>query len=216
MNVKAKTMTIDQLRQQSANEPIWALNGTNELLGQMGELHLSVPKANGARTDPLVLFATWLPTNLTNQIPRQQLLDSAEFLNAVNNGSIKLITTAFAAQLAAQDGAAEEQERVGAMRSVAKRSLASRAQTKDNVEIVNLPDSGAEEEDDGVESPVSVAFRAWAASLKEKADVPALNSLRNRQLTRPEIKYLAVESNIITADAKPKCRAYLRTLNKQE
>lgn len=214
MNAKLKTLTIDQLRQQTANEPIWALNGTNELLGQMGELHLSVPKANGARTDPLVLFATWLPTNLTNQIPRQQLLDSAEFLNAVNNGSIKLITAAFAAQLAAQDGADEEQERVNTMRNVAKRSLAGKA-LKDNVEVVNLPDSGADSDgDDGVESPVSVAFRAWASSLKEKADVPALNSLRNRTLAKPEIKYLVRESNVITADAKPKCWAYLRTLVK--
>lgn len=207
-----KTLTIDQLRAQGANEPIWALNGTNELLGQMGELHLSVPKQNGARTDPLVLFATWLPGNLTNQIPRQQLLDSAEFLNAVNNGSIVPITPRFAQHLLEEDGAVEEQERVTRMRNVAKTALAGRIQSKDNVSVEMLPTSGAPDEDEGEESGVSVAFKALAESIRDKNDVSALNVLRNRSLTGQEKKFLRA-SGIITSESKPKCWTYLRTSN---
>jgi hypothetical protein len=205
-----KTLTIDQLRAQGANAPIWALNGTNELLGQMGELHLSVPKQNGARTDPLVLFATWLPANLTNQIPRQQLLDSAEFLNAVNNGSIVLITPEFAQQLMTEDGAIEEQERVTCMRNVAKNALAGRLQSKDNVSVEGLPSSGAQDEDEGEETGVSVAFQALAESIRDKNDVSALNVLRNRSLTSQEKKFLRA-SGTVTSESKPKCWTYLRT-----
>ena len=95
--------------------------------------------------DIVKVIKTFIPQDLTTQIPKDQLLRSAQFRACVAKGLIKLLTPEYAEKLLSTEDAQEEQSRIFALQSAANTILAASAATAVN----------SEEEDDAPTSPTS-------------------------------------------------------------
>jgi hypothetical protein len=203
-----KYVNVASLEQGNQQEPIWALNGSSESdIGQPGEIHVGIPKVNGSKIDDLYLPQTWLPTCLTDQIPRGQLLASSEFRGAVNNRLVVLISAEFAAEIQAQDGADEERQRLNELRRAVREATSSRSITESGAEVI----STSEIQDRGVETSASTeldsGFVLFANNLETKSDVEALNLIRSRgKFSGRELRHLLKELK-----DKPKVVAFINS-----
>lgn len=105
----------DLLRQgPKSTDSIWVLNTADQsLIGTAGEVVIAVAKASG-RGDPdlIKIPQTWLPQEVTKIIPRKRLLQSSEFMKALNNNLVAIISEDDAAKLLRQIGSKEEQARL--------------------------------------------------------------------------------------------------------
>lgn len=189
-------LTIRDLEGRDPNEPIWALNGSAQSeAGQAGDVHVGIPKTNGTKVDALYLPQTFLPQNLTDQIPRAQLLASSEFRNAVNTRLLILITDEYATQILNEDGASEERDRLSRLRRQVREATAARSITQGGTDILNtssLLDPAASEAAEKATTPeLSQSFIMFAENLSSKNDIETLNAIRGRgRYTPAEIAHL--------------------------
>ena len=195
----AKVIEISDLEGKHANEPIWVLNSSaNSDAGQAGEIHIGIPKQNGTKIDPLFIPQTWLPVEVTKQIPREQLLASSEFRQSINKGLLTLIDAASAKEILAQDGAKEETVRLDELRRHIRQAGAAKTLTSSPSEITMVTGSDAEKTGQapaGVESAngsgLTPGFAMFAERLKEMDDINALNAIRSRRrFSRKELVHL--------------------------
>jgi hypothetical protein len=204
-----KYLTISELEQGGATDPIWALNGSAQSdVGTAGEVHIGIPKINGTRIDALYLPQTWLAQCLTDQIPRAQLLASSELRNAVNSKLLIIVTPEYAARINAQEGAEEERDKLSERRRQVKEATAARSIAQSGAEIVNASEISdkPQEQQEANPSGLSDAFLTFASSLENKGDIEIMNSLRSRgRITRKEINHL-----ISTLKDKPKTVNFLK------
>ena len=200
-------LSVSDVEKQPAHTAIWAINtAPDSILEQTGEILLTIQKLNGSGNDPLRIPQTWLPQELTAQVPRKQLLASAQFRQAIQGQLIGLITEADAKRLLSQDGASEEQAKLLARKRIIKESSAARAITGE-VKLISGGDQGdddlerhsladdviiAGDEKDEVEPGVSSNFAMWTDRLLLTTDIEAKNSLRSRKkFTTLELAFLA-------------------------
>lgn len=88
---------------------------TNETRGEgRSQIVLNVNKASGIGVETLIIAPTWVPQELTGQIPKNILLNSSDFRRAVTNGWIRIISEEYAADMLKQPGAKEELDKVTA------------------------------------------------------------------------------------------------------
>ncbi len=205
-----KFLTVVEVEFQDPREPIWALNGSFQSeIGQAGDVHVGIPKINGSKIDPLYLPQTFLPTCLTEQIPRPQLLAASEFRNAVASKMVLLITAEYAEALLQEEGVEEERERLAQLKRVVREATAARSIAQSGAEIVNTSEIIEHREaDSATRSPkeLDAGFIMLANTLKEKADIEVINALRGRgKITRQEINHLLT----LLVD-KPKTQAFLK------
>jgi len=189
-----KYLTISDLENGPENEPIWALNGSAESdAGQVGDVHVGIPKINGSKLDDLFLPQSWLPVCLTDQIPRRQLLQSTELRRAVNSNLIVLITAEYAKSLLAGEGANEEKSRLLELKRHVREATAARSITTANTDIINTQEI-ADSKSERTERPANEldpAFELFANNLTTKSDIEALNLIRGRgKVSVREVKYL--------------------------
>ena len=206
----SKYLTISALEQGEQSKPIWALNGSAESeVGQPGEVHVGIPKINGSKIDDLHLPQTWLPTNLTDQIPRNQLLASSEFRNAVNNRVITLISEDFAADILAQDGVEEERDRLMDMKRAVREATAARSIQQSGADVISTSElrdaaEGITQQQDPNE--LAPGFLMFVQNLESKSDIESLNLIRARQkFTGRELDHLLSQLH-----DKPKTIAFIR------
>jgi hypothetical protein len=206
----SKYLTISDLEQGDQQHPIWALNGSSESeINQPGEVHVGIPKINGSKIDDLHLPQTWLPTCLTDQIPRPQLLASSEFRNAVNNRLVVLISTEFAKEIQDQDGVTEERERLMEMRRNVRESTASRSIAQSGAEIISTSEIQDAMRDPGQEeasaNDLSPGFVMFTNNLESKSDIETLNLVRGRgKFTGKELDHL-----VASLHDKPKTTEFI-------
>ena len=159
-------MKFADLLNQKPHEDIWVMNSTKG--DRRGNVFFTVPNNTGTREDQVTVFATFVPTNLTAQVTRRQLLDSSSFRRSVTVGMLQLVTSEEAEQLLQQPGAQEEYDRV------AKMTIGSAtAEAQYGV--------GHEKGDEAVaaSSAVSVPVAQFIALLDTTDDPAALVTLRN-------------------------------------
>lgn len=102
-----KWTTLAELEQKSIG-PVWVMN-TAEKTGDAAQILISVPKVNGTGVDIVRIPRTFIPIDLTQQVPRQQLLNSAEFRKTLQKQLINLASDPYAkAILSTPDGKAEQ------------------------------------------------------------------------------------------------------------
>ena len=213
----SKYLTISDLEEQEGNQPIWALNGSSQSeVGQAGDVHVGIPKINGSgKIDSLYLPQTFLPINITEQIPRAQLMASSEFRTAVNSRLLILITREYADELMQIDGVEDEKERLMQLRRQVREATAARSITQSGADIVNtaeIDDGGTKvEAGGGDENGLSIGFEMFANNLQNQPDVQVMNAIRGRgRMNRREINHL-----MKLLHDKPKTIELLsRTLNK--
>lgn len=205
----SKYLKISDLEQGDQQQPIWALNGSSESeINQPGEVHVGIPKINGTKIDDLHLHQTWLPTCLTDQIPRAQLLASSEFRNAVNNRLVVLISPEFAAEIQDQDGVAEERDRLMEMKRNVREATSSRSISQSGAEIIStseLNDVGRDAETEEAPEALSPGFVMFANNLESKSDIETLNLIRGRgKFTGKELDHL-----VKSMHDKPKTTSFI-------
>lgn len=202
-----KYLTVSELEQGDARDPIWALNGSAQSeIQQSGEVHVGIPKMNGTKIDPLLLLKTWLPQELTVQIPRAQLLAASEFRNAVNTGLIQPITPEYAEILRNREGAEEERAEMAARKQQTRNAMAARTITQSGAEILNTSDINDETKNEKKSEELDDVFMTFASSLETKNDIEALNALRSRgKISRREARHL-----VKTLIDKPKTVGFLK------
>lgn len=200
-------------KKKNSKNPIWCLNTAdqNEDVKVVGEIMVSIPKLNGGgQPDVLHIKQTWLPQDLTLDIPRAQLLQSSEFRKTVNKGLIALISREKAAALLRNEGAKEEQRRLletarqvriaGAARTISSEITRADGVSDDEEEdaqvtvgaasdnVALLAKNGVED----VEPGVSMQFKMFCDSLTTLSDIDALNKMKSRRnFKRTELKFLA-------------------------
>ena len=208
----SKYVNISSLEQGDQQRPIWALNGSADSeIGQPGEVHVGIPKLNGNKVDNLYLPQTWLPTCLTDQIPRPQLLASSEFRNAVNNNLIVLISEPFADEIQQQEGVREERSRLAELRRTIREATSARSIQTSNADVVRAEDvmDGTTTQEEP--SALTPGFVMFANNLSSKTDIAALNLIRGRgNLSAAETKHL-----IKTLQDKPKSKEFLKAKRKK-
>lgn len=210
----SKYLTVSELEQQEPNTPIWALNTSAESrVKHAGDIHIGIPKINGTKVDDLKIPQTWLPICLTDMIPRDQLMSSSEFRNAVNAKLIRIITADHAEQVEAQDGAFEERERMQEKERLVEETTAAKL-VSTGAEIIAVSDLTdvtrgevvAADPSAHAPSPVDSSFKMFVAALQSLEDIEALNRIRGRgTFNRAEIKHMMTELK-----GKTKVTAFLR------
>jgi hypothetical protein len=183
---------------------LWVLNtsGDVEMLPQAGEINLSVPKLNGSSSDSLFIPLTWLPVDLTDQIPRDQLLSASEFRKAVQRRIISIISSEDAASLLSRDGAEEERHRLDELANHIRRAGAARTIADSGAEVRVV--GGFREEDAETDVPVKVvggnadkpdlsaSFAIFFDKLQALPDLETLNAIRTRRkFSKAELTYLS-------------------------
>ena len=190
-----KKLSIAEVEQQPANTPIWGVNtAPDSEIGVAGEIHISIPKVNGTKSDSLHIPQTWLAIELTASIPRAQLLAASEFRSALQSQLLTLVDAKTAARINSQDGAEEERQRLIEFRRHIRTAGAARtiSQGAGEVKMVSAPmvddDSGEKVE---VKAALSDSFLMFAERIANQSDIEALNAIRSRKtFTRKEILHL--------------------------
>ena len=212
-SITSKYLTVSELEQSDPTKPIWALNGSAESdVGQPGEVHIGIPKINGSKIDDLYVPQTWLPTELTGQIPRAQLLASSEFRNAINKNLIVPISEQFAKEIMAQEGVDEENERLRDLRMVVKEATAARSIQQSGAEVINTMEikEAMEESYQSAPKELDPSFLMFANTLDAKTDMETLNLIRARmKFTGKELEHL-----VDNLRDKPKTIAFIQERRK--
>ena len=203
-----KYLSISELEAGNQLEPIWAINNSaNSEVGQPGDVHCGIPKINGTKLDALYIPQSWLPVCLTDQIPRGQLLASSEFRNLVNSELVTLVTAEYASQIASQDGASEEKERLAEMKRAVRVATQARTISGSGAEIISTQE--LDKEDEAAKGPKELdqSFIMFANNLTLKSDIEALNLIRGRG----KFSGLEIKNLVKTLHDKPKVVAFLKS-----
>lgn len=105
-----KTTTLAALEKAGERGRVFVLNrSTND---EPGRIVLSIPKLNGNGSDLARIPHTFIAIDLTEQVPKSQLMQSSDFRKAVNSGLIDLVTEEYAELLLGTPEGREEVRRL--------------------------------------------------------------------------------------------------------
>lgn len=108
-----KFLSLTDIFELPPRSPLWAINNSpNSDVARVGSLIIPISKPNGTGFNHLNVPVTWLPVDLTMEIPREHILDSAEFRQALGKGLLGIISDADAKRLLSDPDAKEEQRRL--------------------------------------------------------------------------------------------------------
>lgn len=174
------TYSIQEIIDQEKG-PIWVRNTSSEIVSPGGDIFISVSIAGTAKV--VTIPSTWIPINITNQVPRKSLTESPYFMEALTKGLVKAISEAEANKILGREGAQDEVERLAERARSIKEAITDKALNK-NVTVVNSnideedeaanvakPKKGVsvikldDSEEDETDDEVSASFRGWALKL---------------------------------------------------
>jgi hypothetical protein len=179
---KYPVVTINDL-EESEKGPVWVLN--TSVAPRRANIVIPVP-SSGGRMSQVVVPMTFIPINLTEQISRSNLLASTEFRNAILKGHIKLISTEEAKARLAEQGAAQEAERIRQF-DISTGTNEAQPATSDFDKAEILMDAAGNNTPNEISPPVA----ALAATLSTTDEVSVINTLRSMgQLSKAEYRYV--------------------------
>lgn len=176
-----KYTTLEELEQQDKG-PVWVLNNTRDNLE--GQVVVSIAKRNGNGYDRIRVPRSFIPFDLTQQIPRIQLLESADFRHAINTRLLKLVTTEYASVLRNTDEAKEEMERLRNDEHKAKMALKKAGVLADGA----APSGVGEDDDDEFFEVAGEGARAKKGKKSTRASAAAATETAPATKKSPSIK----------------------------
>lgn len=187
----ARAITINDLEATSTG-PVWVLNTSGPSTGGRGNIALLL-KVNG---EPLSIGVpvTWIPINLTEQVAKEHLVQSAEFRRALYRGQLRLIGEDEARTMLSESGATEEASRCSRF-NLNGRPMAERA--------------APEEADQSAMLSAAVQGIIQMMLDKSQSDVEIINSIRSQgTLSLEELRALSKEAK---TQGRSEVRAYCRS-----
>lgn len=134
-----------------------------------GNVFFTVPNQTGTREDQVIVFLTWTPVNLMEQVTRNQLLSSSSFRKSLSKGMLVCISEEDAQKVLSCSGGNEEAHRV---KQLSVGTASAEAQYGVGRESTNV-------EAAIVAGKVSVPVQQFIDLLEETDDVSATNTYRN-------------------------------------
>ena len=191
-----KFMTLGELEDSGRQGPVWVMNMTQEPVP--GKVHFAVPKKNGQGYDGVRVPLTFIPIDLTGQVPKSQLMESNEFRQTVTKGLVRPVTREYAEiLLATPDGRAEAarvQQEMMAVNATLE-SVQNSEQTEEEAEFMSKEEIEDEaQQKSKTRKEVSIKLKTIVANLEhEKASqVEIVTKLRNYgNLTLSDVAFLA-------------------------
>ena len=196
-----KNITIRELEKMK-DSSVFVVNASPRT--HRGDILFQVSRPNGDGADIVRVHKTWIPQDLADQIPREQLMASANFRQTVSKGLIELIHPDYAEGVLKSEDAKEELGRLRNMMSAANAILNSASvtdhdertptQRRRDINQTNEANEKAEEEAraeevSGVQDSKIVAFDSFLNTLEGKQETEVINALRNEGgFSRAEIK----------------------------
>lgn len=179
-----KYLTIQQAIEQDPKSPLYLLNISeeSELTDYMaGDVYLS------ARSDgdiiPIKVPKTWLPVEVTTMAPRDAILKSRFFMNAVNNGLVKIITREYAEELTGSEGADDERARMAAMDARMRAATSNRKVVPEKGKTLDTSEAETTE--------LPIQFRVKVTAMNEMSEKEAMVELRGmRRLSEDRARYM--------------------------
>lgn len=104
-------MKISDL-EKTPTGPVWVTNVTEG--ADRSIIVLAVPRPNGTGVDSVKIPVTWIPIDLTGQVPKRQLMQSSDFRRAVTGGALMLMEEEAADKIRKEPGARAEITRLQA------------------------------------------------------------------------------------------------------
>lgn len=84
------TLDLHKL-EQSPRGPIWVFNNTSG--DNRSDILFSSARLNGTKIDTVRVPTSFLPIDLTKQVPRKQVLEGAEFRRAISRNLLRLVSS---------------------------------------------------------------------------------------------------------------------------
>lgn len=187
-----KAISILQLEESSVKS-VFVLNRTTG--HEKGNIIISVAKKSGQGTDTVLIPDTFIPINLTEQVSKQQLIDSSDFRSALMSRRLQLVSSDDAEKALETSVARKELDKIYKDREVFRNNVMD----LDNVSVEHEDNTqgmrdmmlssadGAE-----VESNFRPAILQLVADLEESNDQDAaISTLRNiEKVTTKEYRYV--------------------------
>lgn len=182
--MKIQRLSIQEVLRQNDKDPIWCLNNT-PMKGYPGNLLISIPKRYGnGQPDPIHLPRTWLPIDITLQVPRSQIVESSEFLRAVQSETIIVVSSDYAQYLMNKEGAREEMQRLEQEKQ--KSAHAAARLMTNSVPTYVAGNQGAEDQN-GFEPMFITKVQQW----NSMEDIAVLNQIRASKFKAKQLRYIA-------------------------
>ncbi len=181
--MKIQRLSIQDVIRQDEKDPIWCLNNT-PMKGYAGNLLITIPKKYGnGQPDPIHLPRTWLPLDITLQVPRSQIIDSSEFLRAVQSETIILISSDYAKYLMSKEGAREEIER---LEQEKQKSAHASARLMSTNAVKTYTTNDRSNDDNGFDPMFLTKVQQWNAM----EDIAVLNQIRASKFKVKQLRYI--------------------------
>ncbi len=178
-----RRLSIQDLRKQNEADSIWVMNETIKKPEERANVVFTARASNG-EVVTVAVFATWVPTCLTDAVNRDTLLRSNAFLRAIQIGKLSVIDESSALEILKQRGAKEELERVRKMDINAAVGDAAGLGETTPVTIENV-------EREHASYMPSASVLAYCEMMESGSGIEALNSLRNLgELTEEEFAHV--------------------------
>ncbi len=197
-STKTRKITLRQL-EGSKNGGVYVQNAAPATM--RGIISFTVPKLRGNGKDLVRVHKTWIPQDLSEQVTKQQLLDSSEFRSTVSKGLIEILNPEWAETILEREDAVLEKKRLMMISSASQRILQSQALTENANDALKRPNertkgkefeegevrvSGGEQRED--ENPTLVRFKTLLETLEDKSEAQIMNALRNEgEFTRAQV-----------------------------
>lgn len=215
---KRKFTTIAALEETERGQ-VWALNVSGADGGESGPVIFNAPKLNGNGGDVVRVLKSFIPMDLTLQVPKNQLMNSSEFRRTVQKGLIKLCTPEYAEALLKSEDGKEEMNRITNQLSAVRVAENNSSVTEDDETFDPADLEGGEDKtriknereqktQRSLEGSVSIKLQTLAntALADNVPPVRVVNLLRNHgKMTKEELLFLRSKFS-----AQPKVIKFLK------
>jgi len=196
-------MSINELEREPIG-PIWVRNTSGPKTGGRGVVCLLVQYQD--RSVAVAVPMTWVPVNLTEQLPKAALLQSAEFRRALRNGQLELLDDSEAEGELRRPGAAEESQRIArfTMAGGAQQQRSEASQTPNDEPGRNAL----------LSTPVQGIIHTMSLS-EPPPEIEVINSLRNLgSLSIDEIRAVGLKAKEVNfGEVRRYCKSELARLD---
>ncbi len=200
-------MSLTEAQRSAPGDALWVLNNTvyNDLLennpkpGDKSNVIFSM-RSNNGEVHTVPVFVSWVPTCLSEIVPKDTLLRSQNFMRAVNLGKLVIIDEQSAQKILSIPGALQEQERVRRLdiNSATGDALGAIGETADTAVKVEGTEVAAQE------PTVNPTVISYLELMETGTGMEALNSLRSLgKLSNEELSMVISKAKSLGEDYRP-------------